>query len=144
MAAPTYTWTYQENLFGFGPPKIVTLGASTDLETKVGTALIMYQGNVDEATATVVALIGLACEATTAAATAGDAVKVQILRQGDVIKGTSNADASAASGFYRKLYDFGTDGRLDYADNSGGCLSILRTEDSGLTVYCVPTISALF
>lgn len=79
MAAPTYIWEYVENLFGFDPPKIVAMEASNALETKVGTALILTSGQLDEATATVILLFGLAAEATAAAATAADPIKVMIL-----------------------------------------------------------------
>jgi hypothetical protein len=144
MAAPTYTWEYVENLFGYGPPKVVTMGASTNLETKVGTALIMTGGELDEATATVVTLFGLAAEATTAAATSGDPIKVTVLRPGDVIKGTADANASTLSGFNGKLGDFNSNGSFDVADTSGGSLAVYRTEDSGLTVFCVPTVGAIF
>jgi hypothetical protein len=54
-----------------------------------------------------------------------------------VIKGTADADASTLSGFSGKLTDFNTDGSLDFADTTNGCLSVWRTEDAGLTVYCV-------
>lgn len=145
MAAPTYTWEYVTNLLGLkDPPSVATFEATSSLETKVGTLLIMSSGQLDEATASVVLPIGLAAEATDAAATAGDPIAVYILRPGDIIKGTSDADASTASGFSGKAFDFNTDGSLDYADNSGGCASVYRTEDSGLTVYITLTKSALF
>ena len=137
MAAPTYTWEFVCDLFGDRVPKIVTLEATTSLETKVGTALIMSSGQVDEATASVVLFAGLAAEATSAAATAADPIKVALIAPGMVIKGTSDADASSASGFSGKTFDFNTDGSMDYGDSSGGCLSVWRTEDAGLTVYCV-------
>jgi hypothetical protein len=143
MAAPTYTWEFVEDLFGDRVPKIVTMEASTNLETKVGTALILTSGQLDEATTGVVTLFGLAAEATTAAATAGDPIKVEVLFDGALIKGTANADASTLSGFNGKLGDFDTAGRLDVADTTDGCLSVLRTEDSGLTVYCVATVGAI-
>lgn len=143
MAAPTYTWSFVEDLFGDRVPKIVTMEASTSLETKVGTALIITSGFLDEATASVVKLFGLAAEATTAAATQGDPIKVEILFDGALIKGTANADASTLAGFSGKLGDFASDGRLDVADTTDGCLSVLRTEDSGLTVYCVATVGAI-
>jgi hypothetical protein len=144
MAAPTYTWSYVENIFGMtDPPKVATMEASTSLETKKGTALIITSGQLDEATATVVKLFGLAMEATTAAATAADPIKVMILRPGDVIKGTADADASTLSGFNGVLGDFNTDGSLDVADTTNGCLAVLRTEDSGLTVYCVASVGAI-
>ena len=136
MAAPTYTWEFVCDLFGDRVPKIVTLEASSNLETKVGTALIATGGQVDEATASVVLFLGLAAEATSAAATAGDPIKVALIAPGMVIKGTADADASALSGFSGKTGDFKSDGSLDVADTSAGCLSVWRTEDSGLTVYC--------
>ena len=145
MAAPTYTWEFIEDLFGDSVPKIITMEASTNLETKVGTLLIAdSSGQADEATADVLTVVGLAVEATTAAATAGDPVKVAVLAPGMVIKGTSDADASSRSGFYGKLFDLNTDGSLDYGDAANGSLSIYKTEDSGLTVYCVVGSGALY
>jgi len=139
MAAPTYSWEYVTNLFGLEPPKVATLQASTGLETKIGTALILTGGELDEATASVVLFAGLAAEATIAAATAADPIKVYLIRPGDVIKGTADADASALSGFNGKVGDFNSDGSLDVADTTNGCLSVWRTEDAGLTVFCVVT-----
>lgn len=136
MAAPTYTWEYVTNLFGLTPPKTATFEASANLETKVGTALILTSGQLDEATASVVLFAGLAAEATTAAASSGDPIKIYMIRPGDVIKGTADADASTLSGFSGKTGDFNSDGSLDVADTSNGCLSVWKTEDSGLTVYC--------
>jgi hypothetical protein len=143
MAAPTYTWEFVEDLFGDRVPKVITMEASTDLETKVGTALILSSGQLDEATSTVVTLFGLAAEATSAAATAGDPIKVAVLFDGAVIKGTADADASSLAGANGKLADFNSDGSLDVADTTDGCLAVLRTEDSGLTVYCVATVGAI-
>lgn len=137
MAAPTYSWSFVCDLFGDRVPKVVTLEATASLETKVGTALIMSSGQVDEATASVVLFAGLAAEETAAALSAADPIKVYLIAPGMVIKGTADADASALSGFSGKTYDFNTDGSLDVGDSSGGCLSVWRTEDSGLTVYCV-------
>lgn len=137
MAAPAFTWSFDCDLFGNRVPIVTTLEATTSLETKVGTALVMSSGQVDEATASAVLFVGLAAEATAAAATAGDPIKVYLIAPGMVIKGTSDADASTASGFSGKTFDFNADGSMDYADSSGGCLSVWRTEDAGLTVYCV-------
>lgn len=144
MAAPTYTWEFNCDLFGNEVPKVCTMEASTDLETKIGTALILTGGELDEATATVVKLFGLALTATIAAATAGDPIKVAIIAPGMVIKGTADADASSLAGFSGKLADFNADGSLDFADSTNGCLSVLRTEDAGLTVYCVVSVGACF
>jgi len=137
MAAPTYTWRFGYDLFGDRVPKIVTLEATASLETKVGTALIMSSGQVDEATASVVLFLGLAAEETAAALSAADPIKVELIAPGMVIIGTADADASALAGFNGKTYDFNTDGSLDVGDSSGGCLSVLKTEDAGLTVHCV-------
>ena len=141
MAAPTYTWTYETNLYGLEPPAVTTLEATSGLYTVPGTLCVMASGQVDEATASVVLPIGLAAE-TINNATAADPVKVYVLRPGDVIKGTADADASSLSGFSGKLTDFNTDGSLDVGDTSGGCASVWRTEDAGLTVYIVLTIFA--
>ena len=135
MAAPAYTWEYITNLYGFPPPRTATFEASSSLETKVGTLLILTGGQLDEATASVVLPVGLAMQATSAAATAADPIKTLVLRPGDIIKGTADADASALSGFSGKLGDFNSDGSFDVGDTSGGCASVWRTEDSGLTVY---------
>ncbi len=135
MAAPTYTWQFVEDLFGDRVPKVVTMEASSNLETKVGTALIITSGQLDEATATVVKLFGLAAQTTIAAATAGDPIKVEVLFDGALIKGTADADASSLAGFNGKLADFNS--------STNGCLSVMRTEDSGLTVYCVCTVGAI-
>jgi len=137
MAAPQYVWEYVTNLFGLTPPKVATLEASASLETKIGTAVIATGGQVDEATATVVLFLGLAAEATSAALSSGDPIMVYLIRPGDVIKGTADADASALSGFSGKTGDFNSDGSLDVTDTSNGCLSVWKTENSGLTVYCV-------
>lgn len=143
MAAPTYSWTWVTNLFGLEEPKVFTFEATSGLSVVPGTLCIMSSGQVDEATASVVLPIGLAAE-TINNATAADPVKIYILRPGDVIRGTSDADASSASGFSGKTFDFNTDGSLDYADNSGGCASVWRTEDAGLTVYIVLSKLATF
>jgi hypothetical protein len=137
MAAPTYTWEFVTDLLGDRVPKIVTLEASANLETKVGTALIATSGQVDEATASVVLFLGLAAEQTAAALSAADPIKVALIAPGMVIKGTADADASSLSGFSGKTGDFNSDGSLDVADSTNGCLSVWRTEDAGLTVYCV-------
>jgi hypothetical protein len=145
MAAPTYTWSYVTNLLGLtNPPSVATLEATTSLETKVGTLVIMSGGQVDTAAGTDVTILGLAASATAVAATAADPTPVYLLRPGDVIKGTADADASALSGFAYKLVDMNTDGSLDVADTSGGSLAVWRTEDAGLTVYCVVSKSALY
>jgi len=144
MAAPTYIWEYVTNLFGLGPPSVVCLEATTDLMVKVGTLCVMASGQVDEATADVLLPIGLAAEVIDVAAVAKDPVKIYALRPGDVIKGTADADASALSGFSGKTMDLNTDGSLDVADTAGGCLSVYRTEDAGLTVFCVLSKLAAF
>lgn len=144
MAAPAYTWEYVTNLFGLGAPVIATFEATTNLETKVGTLLVMSSGQLDEATANVVLPIGLAAQATSAAATAGDPIKVVLLRPGDVIKGTADATVASLSGFSGKTMDLNSDGSLDSDDTSNGCLSVWRTEDSGLTAYCVLSKLAAF
>ncbi len=139
MAAPAYKWEYVTNIYGLASPVLQTLEAAANLETLEGTLVKMSSGQVAAAGASAGSLCGLAAEATSAAATAADPIRVQILRPGDLIKGTADADASALSGFNGKTGDLNADGSLDVADTTNGCLSVLRTEDSGLTVYCVVT-----
>lgn len=145
MAAPTYTWEYVYDLWGGNRiPTVVTLEATTDLETKIGTLLVMSSGQVDEATASAAEIIGLAMEETSAAATAADPIKVAIIAPGMVIRGTADADASALQGFTNKTIDVNTNGSLDVADTSGGCLSVYRINNTaGTEVDCVITTGAL-
>jgi hypothetical protein len=98
----------------------------------------MSTGQVAAATASDDSLLGIAAEDILVAATAKDPVKVYLIAEGMVIKGTANADASTLSGFNGKTIDIDADQALD-PDASSGCLSVWRTEDAGLTVYCVIT-----
>lgn len=139
MAAPTYTWAFVCDLWGDRVPKIATLAAYSGMYAKKGTLLYMYSGDVRQATASVASIIGLAAEDIDVAATDQDPIKVELLFPGAVIKGTADADASALSGFSGKLGDLNTDGSLDVTDATNGCLAVWKTEDSGLTVYCVAT-----
>lgn len=143
MAAPTYKWEFAYDLWGNRVPVIATLEASSGLDVVDGTLCIMASGQVDEATASVVNIIGIAKE-TVSGAAAADPVKVELLAPGMVIKGTADADASALAGFANKTVDLNTDGSLDVADTTNGSLAVLRTEDAGLTVYCVVTKGAMF
>ena len=144
MAAPTYTWEFAFDLWGDRIPKIQTLEAASGLYTKVGTLLAMASGQCRLATdGDGEAIIGLAAEVISVAATAADPVKVAILAPGMVIKGTSNADASAYTGLASKLTDIDADQSLDPDDQTGGFLSVLRAEDAGLTVWCVVCDGAL-
>lgn len=144
MAAPAYTWEFNCDLFGDRVPKIITLEAAASLETLEGTLLSMSGGQVAATTdGTGGAIIGLAVEATDAALSAADPVKVAVLFPGAVIKGTAVDTAASTSGFTSKLIDLDADGRLDPDDTTGGGLSVWRTEDSGLTVYCLVTAGAI-
>ena len=143
MAAPTYTWDYVCNLYGLQPPTAITGTASASLETKVGTALIITSGALDEATATVVLFAGFAAEATSAAASSGDPIKFYPYRPGDVWKGTADADASSLINFSGKLGDFNTDGSLDVADTSAGCLSVWKIGSANTEVYCTVNLAKL-
>jgi len=144
MAAPTYIWEFNSDLMGDRVPKVITLEAASGLETKIGTLCSMSSGQViattDGSGATV---IGLAMEATTAAATAADPIKIAVLAPGMVIKGTAVDTAASVSGFTSKAIDLDADGRLDPDDVTGGGLSVWRTEDAGLTVYAVVATGAI-
>ena len=140
MAAPAYTWKFIKDLWGTRVPKIVTLEAAASLETKVGTLVKLSSGQVAAAGASAGSILGLAAEATSEAASAGDAIKVYLLAPGMVIRGTADADASALSGFNGKTGDLNADGSLDVGDTTNGCLSVHRVNNSaGTEVDCVVT-----
>lgn len=143
MAAPTYPWEYVTNLYGMEPPTAMTGNASANLETKVGTALIWTSGALDEATASVVTFAGFAAEATSAALSAGDPIKFYPYRPGDVWKGTADADASGLIGFNGLLGDFNSDGSLDVADASNGCLGVWKIGDANTTVFVTVNLEKL-
>jgi len=144
MAAPTYTWEYNSDLFGDRIPKVATFEATSGMYCKIGTLMSAVSGQVLPTTdATGQYIIGLAAETISVAATAADPVKIAIIAPGMVIKGTAVSTAAAYSGFTAKTFDLDADGRFDPTDTTGGGLSVLRTEDSGLTVYCVVTLGAI-
>jgi hypothetical protein len=141
MAAPAYTWEFVYDLYGDRVPKVITMEASANLETKIGTLLFMTSGQLDTATDDTGTIIGLAAEATSAAASSGDAIKVAVLAPGMVIRGTADADASTLTGFASKSQDIDSDQRLAVGDTTDGFLSVYRVVSgtSGLTVDCVVT-----
>lgn len=140
MAAPTYTWKFVYDLWGDRVPKQVTLEATTNLETKAGTLLFMTGGQLDNCTDGTGTMIGLAAEATSSAATAGDAILVDVIAPGMVIRGTATADMSAQAGFVSKSQDIDSDQRADEGDVTGGFLSVLRVNNSaGTEIDCVVT-----
>ena len=141
MAAPAYTWEFAYDLWGDRVPKVITMEASASLETKVGTLLFMTGGQLDNCTDGTGTMIGLAAEATSAAATAGDPIKVELIAPGMVIRGTADADASGLTGFASRIQDIDVDQRIDVGDVTGGFLSVYRVVPgtSGLTVDCVVT-----
>lgn len=139
MAAPANIWTYVKNIYGLTAPRQATFEATSSLETLAGTLVFMSSGQVDNGGNGFSSCLGLAAEATSAAATATDPIVVTVLRPGDVIRGTADADASSLSGFNGKTIDLNANGTLDFGDTSGGCLSVMSTTNSGLTVDCVIT-----
>jgi len=144
MAAPTYTWEFNSDLFGDRIPKVATFEATSGMYCKIGTLMSMVSGQTLPTTdATAQYIIGLAAETISVAATAADPVKIAVIAPGMVIKGTAVDTAASVSGFTSKVIDIDSDGRLDPDDVTGGGLSVLRTEDSGLTVYCVVTLGAI-
>jgi hypothetical protein len=144
MAAPTYTWEFNCDLFGDRVPKVSTFEATSGMYCKVGTLMSMVSGQVLPTTdATGQYAFGLAAEVIDVAATAADPVKIAIIAPGMVIKGTAVSTAAALAGFTSKVVDLDSDGRLDPTDTTGGGLSVWRTEDAGLTVYCLITTGAI-
>jgi hypothetical protein len=143
-AAPTYTWEFNSDLFGDRVPKIATLGLTAASLLKKGTLVSMVSGKVIATTdGTAKYAIGSAAEDISTSPSSGDAVKIEIIAPGMVIKGKSAADATNYCGFQSKAYDVDADGRLDVTDTTDGGLSIMRCEDSGLTVYCVIATGAI-
>jgi len=138
MTAPAYTWSFDCDLWGDRVPKVMTLEAVTNLLVKEGNLVKLTSGQIDVATASDDSLFGIAAETVSVAATAGDPVRVYPIAEGMVIKGTADATAAALSGFNGKTVDI-TSAQLLDPDAASGCLSVWRTEDSGLTVYCVIT-----
>ena len=144
MAAPVYTWEFVYDLWGDRTPKMVTLEATTALETKVGTLLRLDGGQLDTAETSAIEIIGIAAEATSAAATAADPIKVYIIAPGMVIRGTADDDASGLAGFNGKTIDVNTNGSLDVADTSNGQMSVYRVNNSaGTEVDCIITNGAM-
>jgi len=144
MTAPTYTWEFVYDLWGDRVPKIATFEATTSLIVKTGTLLVLSSGQVDEATASAAEIIGISAEPIAAAATAADPVKVYVIAPGMVIRGTADADASSLQGFTNKTIDVNSNGSLDVADTSDGCLSVFRCNNSaGTIVDCVVTSGAM-
>ena len=140
MPAPLYTWEFVYDLWGDRTPKKVTLEATASLLVKVGTLVFMSTGQVDNAGASSVSLLGIAAEEIDVAATAADPVDVFLIAEGMVIRGTADADASALQGFSGKTGDLNADGSLDVADTTNGCLSVFRVNnDAGTEVDCVIT-----
>ncbi len=139
MAAPTSTWSFAYDLWGNRTPRVVSLEAAGSLETLEGTLIYMNGGLATAAGASASTLIGIAAEATSAALSASDPIKVALIAPGMVIKGTADADSSTLSGFNGKTSDLNSNQTMDFADTTNGCLSVYLTENSGLTVYCTIT-----
>ena len=141
MSAPAYTWKFVKDLCGNRTPKVVTLEAAAALETKVGTLLVLSSGQLAAAGVSAASLFGIAMTETAAALSAGDAVKVSVIAEGMVIRGTADADATALAGFNGKAIDLNADGTLDVADAVNGSLSVYRVNNSaGTEVDCVATV----
>ena len=144
MPAPTYIWEFNSDLFGDRIPKVVTLEATSGIYTKIGTLMSMASGQALPSTdGNTSGVIGISMEENAVAMTGADPIKIAVIAPGMVIKGTAVDTAATTSGFTSKLIDLDADGRLDPDDVTGGGLSVLRTEDSGLTVYCLVTLGAI-
>lgn len=143
MTAPAYTWEFVYDLLGDRVPKVVTLEAANGLDAVIGTLLVNSSGQVAAAGASSAEIIGIAME-TVSSATAADPVQVALIGNGMVIRGTADADASTLAGFNGKTIDTNSDGSLDVADTSNGCLSVFRVNNSaGTQVDCIVTTGAL-
>jgi hypothetical protein len=137
-AVPTYKWEFAGDLFGDRVPKIVTMEITAASLVKVGTLMSMVSGQAIATTdGTGQYIFGIAMQDIDVSPSGGDPVKIAVIAPGMIIKGTAVSTAAAYSGFTAKTFDLDVDGRFDPTDTTGGGLSVLRTEDAGLTVYCV-------
>jgi hypothetical protein len=143
-AVPTYKWQFEYDLWGDRVPKIVTFEITAASLVKTGTLMSMVSGQAIATTdGTAQYIIGLAAEDIDSSPTGGDPVKIAVIAPGMVIKGTATDTAASISGFSGKAIDVDSTAALDPDDTSGGGLSVLRTEDSGLTVWCVVTCGCI-
>lgn len=143
-AAPTYKWSFDSDLFGNRVPVIATFEITAASLVKKGTLMSLVSGQALATTdATGQYIIGICAQDIDTSPSGGDPVKIAIIAPGMVIKGTAVSTAAAYSGFTAKTFDLDVDGRFDPTDTTGGGLSVLRTEDSGLTVYCVVCVGAI-
>lgn len=144
MAAPAYTWEFVCDLWGNRVPKLVTMEADDNLETKVGTMLTLSGGQIVEAGNLACEIIGIAAEETAAELDDADPIRLYLIAPGMVIRGTADEDATTLAGFNGKTYDLAADGRLDADDSTGGCLSVYRVLNAaGTSVDCVITSGAM-
>jgi hypothetical protein len=88
-------------------------------------------------------IIGIAVQDVLVNPAANDPIKVAVLAPGMLIKGTASSTAAGNTGFQSKVTENGADGSLNPAGVTNGGLSVLRTENAGLTVYCVVTKGAI-
>jgi len=142
MAAPAYKWEFVYDLWGDRVPKIATMRATANLETKVGTLLKSASTRAALAGNSTASILGLAAEATDGSTdkSEDDPMRVYILAEGMVIRGTADDDASALQGLAQKRVDLNDTGTLDVADTTNGCLAVLRAFGTdSKTVDCLVT-----
>jgi hypothetical protein len=133
-------WTYVYSLDGSNtPPPIKDVELASSATVVAGDLLVSSSGYLTKAGNSAAKIVAIAQEAATTA-TEGDLIKAQILSEFHVIRGTSDADATAGR-WAGTTYDLNaTTQTLDFGDSSAGCLQIVGvdviTGSSGLNVDC--------
>ena len=134
-------WKYVYSLDGGNtPPPIKDLPLAGSQTIVKGDLLDGASGFLALAADATPNIIGIAMEAATSS-TEGDLLKVAVLSDTHVIRGTADADATAIR-FGATTYDINvTTQTLDVGDSSAGCLQVVGVDvpagsSGGLTVDC--------
>lgn len=130
-------WTYAYSLSGNSgdTPVVRDMTVTASQTIAKGDLVICTSGLIVIAGDAAAALVGIAAEAVTSAAS-GAKIKVMLLEPHHVIRGTADADASALV-YGAKTVDINvTTQTLDVGDTSAGCLQVIAYGDSNTDVYC--------
>lgn len=130
-------WKFAYSLSGNNAdvPPVRDLTVTTSQTIEVGDLVIQASGLVSKAGDAAASIIGIAYEAVTSAA-AGSKIRVGLLDEHHVIRGTADADATNLVGVNKTVDINATTQTLDVGDTSAGCLMVVALGDSTTDVYC--------
>lgn len=130
-------WKFAYSLSGNNAdvPPVRDLVVTTGQTIAVGDFVIQASGLVSIAGDAAAAIVGIAYEAVTSSA-AGAKIKVALLDEHHVVRGTADADATALVGVNKTVDINVTTQTLDVGDTSAGCLQVVALGDSNTDVYC--------